>query len=249
MKRSIKLIAAAAFVAGGLTLGSQTAAAQEFTVKGDIVSSYVWRGYYQGGGAAFQPTLGFNAGGFSLTAWGSTNFSGGNKEIDLTGAYTFGDKGPTLSVASLWWNGEKSADAPHNNYFNFKSHETGHHFEAGLSYTLPCESFPLSIAWYTMFAGADKNLDGDQNYSSYVELNYPFSVKDVALNATLGALPYNSHGVYGKDNRGFVVNNIALKATKEFAVGKKWTLPVFVQGIWNPHMSDSYLVLGVTLQP
>ena len=47
-------------------------------------------------------------------------------------------------------------------------------FEAGLAYTLPLEKFPLSIAWYTMFAGADKNEKGEQNYSSYVELNYPF---------------------------------------------------------------------------
>ena len=34
-----------------------------------------------------------------------------------------------------------------------------------------------------MFAGADKNEEGKQNYSSYVELNYPFSIKSVDLNA------------------------------------------------------------------
>ena len=42
------------------------------------------------GGAAFQPTLGFGFDNFSVTAWGSTNFSGGNKELDLTLAYKFG---------------------------------------------------------------------------------------------------------------------------------------------------------------
>ena len=80
--------------------------AQEFTVQGDVVSSYVWRGMYQGGGAAFQPTLGFGIGNFSVTAWGSTNFSGGNKELDLTLAYKLGEAGPTLTVADLWWEGE-----------------------------------------------------------------------------------------------------------------------------------------------
>ena len=81
--------------------------AQEFTVQGDVVSSYVWRGMYQGGGAAFQPTLGFGIGNFSVTAWGSTNFSGGNKELDLTLAYKLGEAGPTLTVADLWWEGEE----------------------------------------------------------------------------------------------------------------------------------------------
>ena len=119
-------------------MGITNANAQEFTVQGDLVSSYVWRGMYQTG-ASFQPTLAFSVGGFSLTAWGSTDFDGyastegmANKEIDLTAAYTFGESGLTLSVADLWWAGQGRGK-----YFNFKSHETAHHFEAGLAYTLP----------------------------------------------------------------------------------------------------------------
>ena len=201
-------------------MGVDKVQAQEFKIQGDLVSSYVWRGFYQTG-VSFQPTLGFGIGGFSLTAWGSTDFDGTSssdgeaaKEIDLTAAYTFGDSGLTLSVASLWWAGQGS-----NKYFNFKSHETAHHFEAGLAYTLPLEKFPLSIAWYTMFAGADKNEKGEQNYSSYVELNYPFSIKSVDLNATCGFLPYEAGvGVYGVPNSGFAVTNLALKATKDIKV-------------------------------
>lgn len=101
-----------------------------FSVQGDLVSSYIWRGFYQTG-ASFQPTLSLGVGNFSLTAWGSTDFQGANstsmpaaKEIDLTAAYTFGSAGPTLSVASLWWAGQGSC-----RYFNFKSHETDHHLK------------------------------------------------------------------------------------------------------------------------
>ena len=75
-------------------MGITNANAQEFTVQGDLVSSYVWRGMYQTG-ASFQPTLAFSVGGFSLTAWGSTDFDGyastegmANKEIDVTNAFT-----------------------------------------------------------------------------------------------------------------------------------------------------------------
>ena len=85
-------------VAAVCMLGTVNAQAQEFTIQGDLVSSYVWRGIYQGGAASFQPTLGFSVGNFSLTAWGSTSLSESNKEIDLTAAYKFGEAGPTLSV-------------------------------------------------------------------------------------------------------------------------------------------------------
>lgn len=88
-------------VAAVCMLGTSNAQAQEFTIQGDLVSSYVWRGIYQGGAASFQPTLGFSVGNFSLTAWGSTSLSESNKEIDLTAAYKFGEAGPTLSVATL----------------------------------------------------------------------------------------------------------------------------------------------------
>ena len=205
MKSFVKKVAA---LAVAFSMASSTLAnAQEedgkvnFSVQGDLVSSYIWRGFYQTG-ASFQPTLSLGVGNFSLTAWGSTDFQGANstsaaaaKEIDLTAAYTFGSAGPTLSVASLWWAGQGAGD-----YFNFKSHETAHHFEAGLAYTLPIEKFPLSITWNFMFAGQDKDENGNQNYSSYVELNFPFTVKGVDLNATCGVLPYDA-GVttYGGD--------------------------------------------------
>ena len=152
-------------------MGTGKVQAQEFTIQGDLVSSYVWRGFYQTG-ASFQPTLGFGVGDFSLTAWGSTDFDGVSsgegaaaKEIDLTAAYALGESGLTFSVASLWWGGQGA-----RKYFNFKSHETAHHFEAGLAYTLPVEKFPLSIAWYTMFAGADKDDKGRQKSASQVQI-------------------------------------------------------------------------------
>ena len=239
-------------VAAVCMLGTSNAQAQEFTIQGDLVSSYVWRGIYQGGAASFQPTLGFSVGNFSLTAWGSTSLSESNKEIDLTAAYKFGEAGPTLSVATLWWDGQ--ADVANgeltNNYFHFKSGDTGHHFEAGLAYTLPIEKFPLSIAWYTMFAGADRKTTDEgeekQAYSSYVELNYPFSVKGVDLNATCGVVPYKTPQY---NVNGFAVTNLALKATKAINFNDKFSLPIFVQAIWNPRLEDAHLVFGVTLRP
>ena len=237
----------------GCLMATTNTQAQEFTVQGDLVSSYVWRGMYQTG-ASIQPTLGFTIGGFSLTAWGSTDFDGcqasegrANKEIDLTATYTFGSTGLILSVADLWWPGQGTG-----NYFKFKSHETAHHFEAGLAYTLPVEKFPLSIVWYMMFAGQDKkeNDRGEmkQNYSSYMEFNYPFSVKSVGLNATVGFVPYETYMV-GYGNSGFAFTNVALKATTAIRITDSFSLPIFAQAIWNPCLEDTHLVFGITLKP
>lgn len=220
----------------------------KFNVGADLVSSYVWRGMYQTG-ASFQPTLGLSVAGFSLTAWGSTDFTGikdnsiptGGKEVDLTVAYTFGNSGLTVSVADLWWAGQGAGK-----YFNFKSHETAHHFEGIVAYTLPVEKFPLSIAWNTMFAGQDKNSEGKQNYSSYVELNYPFAVKCVDLNATCGFVPYEAP-IYATS--GFSVTNIALKGSTAIKITDSFSLPIFSQVIWNPRVEDVHLVFGISIRP
>lgn len=219
------------------SLASTQTNAQQFQVQGDLVSSYVWRGMYQTG-ASIQPTLGFQAGGFSLTAWGSTDFDGykasegaASKEIDLTAAYTFGKTGMTVSVADLWWG-------------------AGHHFEAGLSYVLPLKKFPLSVAWYTIFAGQDKKITPSgkekQNYSSYVELNYPFSLKSVDLNVTCGMVPYAAPQYYC--NR-FAVTNVAFKGSYRIKITDSFALPIFAQAIWNPRLEDAHLVFGITLKP
>lgn len=251
MKSVIKKMAAVAMILSLTSFSVINAQEDEngakFTVQGDVVSSYIWRGMYQTG-ASFQPTFALGVKGFSLTAWGSTDFDGyqaseglANKEIDLTAAYTFGNSGLTLSVADLWWAGQGA-----NKYFNFRSHETAHHFEAGLAYTLPVEKLPLSIAWYTMFAGQDKNEEGEQNYSSYVEFNYPFTVKMVDLNVTCGVVPYKAPQYY---TNGFSVTNVALKGTTEIKITDTFSLPIFAQAIWNPRLEDAHLVFGFTLRP
>ena len=80
----------------------------------------------------------------------------------------------------------------------------------------------------------------------YVELNYPFSVKGVDLNAICGVVPYETPQY---NVNGFAVTNLALKATKAINFNDKFSLPIFVQAIWNPRLEDAHLVFGVTLRP
>lgn len=259
MKRIFKKMAV--LTAAGMIVFSVNAQEEKgvkFNVSGDLVSSYIWRGQYQTG-ISVQPTLGLSVSGFSLTAWGSTDFTGlgsgiigeefdiqlnRHKEMDLTAAYSI--RNFTISVADLWWGGQGAREK----YFMFESHRTQHIFEGGLAYSLPCEKFPLSLAWYTMFAGGDHNItdkgESKQAYSTYIEMGYPFAVKSISLLANLGVSPWESQMQYGNEN--FAVTNLALKATKEIKITDRFSLPVFTQVIWNPNKEDVHLVLGITLK-
>lgn len=234
-------------VVAGLDLTAQQLKHTQFSVSGDIVSSYVWRGAYNAG-ASIQPSLSVSRGGFSFTAWGSKEISGPHKEIDLTAAYRFGKFGVVLT--DYWWDGERYAKSDdvaygkNNQYFHFDNHRTRHYLEAGLNYTLS-ERYPLTIAWYTMFWGADKKRDGSQHYSSYVEFNYLWKIRGVDVNVTAGLSPYESR-LYGVNR--FAVCNLSLGAAKELPITPSFSLPVFARLIFDPAHEDAHMVFGFTLR-
>ena len=97
--------------------------AQEIFINADFVSSYMWRGM-KCGNAAVQPTLGVTMGGFTLSAWGSTEFRNENNEIDLTLEYQF--KRLTLNVTNYF---EQCEEEPFD-YFYYAAHSSGHTFES-----------------------------------------------------------------------------------------------------------------------
>lgn len=243
MKKLILVLAVLAWTCGSIK-------AQEsglnFSVGADMVSSYVWRGTYQTK-AAFQPTASLNIGNFSLSAWASTEIFDLQKEVDFTVGYSM--RGLSLAITDYWWAGEKFLK-----YLNYGD-ETAHYWEGSLGYTLPVESLPLSLSVNTMFAGADKkhhymseeemeeSEDKDKNnYSTYIEAAFPFTIKNVSLSAALGATL--SKGLYASQAS---VVNISLKASKEIKISDSFSLPVFGQIILNPHAEDIFFVFGFSL--
>ncbi len=251
MKSTICAIAAL-FLAATSIKAQDKSTPVTITTKADLVSSYVWRGMYESG-ASVQPTLGMNAGNFSLTGWGSVDVTGqGYKETDFTAAYAI--KGVTVSLTDYWWAGQSgiynTRKDGKNNYFQFDNHTTDHILEGGLSYTLPSKSLPLTLSWNTMFWGADKKTTGNGKtvnaYSSYAEVDCPFTVDNTAFLASVGCSPFKSPANY--KNTDFAVTNISLRATREIKINDKFSLPIFSQLTWNPNREDVHFVFGVTLQ-
>ena len=217
-----------------LVVGTTKAQKVDFTVGADIVSSYIWRGSYQTS-TAVQPAMGINVGGFSLSAWGSVPFEGIAKEVDFTASYE--TAGLSLAVTDYWWAGEGA-----QKYFMYESKKTAHLFEGIVGYTLPCEKFPLSLSWNTLFAGADYLADGDRAHSTYISAAYPFSIQGIGLSASLGFTPWK--GIYADD---FSIVNIGLKSSKEIKITGSFSLPVFGEVITNPRSEEIFFVLGISL--
>ncbi|MDR1633070.1 MAG: hypothetical protein LBR97_09405 [Dysgonamonadaceae bacterium] len=210
-----------------------------FSVGADLVSSYVWRGAYSAK-ASFQPAASLSIGNFSLSAWASTEIVDldevrSQKEVDFTAGYSIA--GLSLAITDYWWEGEGAYK-----YLKYGD-GTAHLWEGSLGYTLPVESFPLSLSANVIFAGADKKEEEDKNnYSTYIEAFLPFAIKDINLSASLGATP--GKGLYASQAS---VVNISLKASKEIKITDSFSLPVFGQIILNPNAEDIFFVFGISL--
>lgn len=210
------------------------AQAQEAFVNVDFVSSYIWRGM-DSGNASVQPSLGINWKGLTVYAWGSTEFRNKNNEIDLSMEYTC--KNLTLYANNYF---TQTEEEPFH-YFNYNAHSTGHTFEAGAGYMLS-EKFPLSISWYTTFAGNDYRENGKRAWSSYCELSYPFNIQEVDMSIEAGFTPWE--GLYSNK---FNVVNVGLSAAKEIKITSSFSLPIFGKLIANPYEEQLYLVFGINL--
>lgn len=232
MKNFLRTIAIVAAIGTGINT-TGIASAQEVAVGADIVSNYVWRGA-KCGDASFQPSLSVGYKGFSLAAWGSTDFTGSAFELDLTAAYSVG--GLNLAITDYY----ATSDIDSSPYFKYHVYD-GHIFEATAAYTFG-EKVPLTLSWNTYFAGADVDEDGKMYYSTYVEAAYPFQLWGIEMGAFLGVTPWK--GAYADR---FNVVNIGITASKTIELSSKFSLSPYTKLVFNPAADKAFFVFGVSI--
>ncbi|MDR3653950.1 MAG: hypothetical protein P4L34_13390 [Paludibacter sp.] len=212
----------------------------QFATGADIVSSYVWRGIPQDrpivgnptlGSPNFQPFVSFTTSKVTLGSTASTSFQGNIKEVDLYATYAFS------SAFAFTLNDYNWGFTPGISYFNYGK-GTDHIYEATLNYTNTAFSASLN----TMFAGADKLSNGNNAFSSYLELNYQLTP---AAKVILGAALNESPNIYFTS--GFGIVNVGLKVTKAIDITDKFSLPVYGILEANPYSGNIYFVAGITL--
>jgi hypothetical protein len=216
----------------------------------DIVSSYIWRGspVYAALGEqnvlapSLQPAFSLNFKGLELGTWGSIDFTGTYKELDLYLAYSL--KGFTATVTDYYWAGDWIVD----NYFEYQSDSTSHCIEASLGYK--GKKIPFSILVATMVYGADMQFEDAEKhaYSTYIEAGYTFTVKDYNLDLFLGVTPMDGmygDGYGGKD--GFAVVNTGITGSKSIKITENFSLPVKASVIANPQAKKLFLVFALSI--
>lgn len=214
-------------------------AQNKFSVNGkvDFVSDYIWRGIDQNSGFSVQPSLTLGYAGLTLNVWGSQTLSRWNvespaKEFDINLGYSIGNF--SITVSDYWWAG---VNQPYGNY------KDSHFFEGSVAYCFG-NSFPLAISWSTMFAGADKNDEGKQQASTYINASYPISLpKGITLMPSVGFTPWKG---YYHDKAAFT--DISLKTNKNINITDKFHIPIFVQAIVAPVYDRTYIVAGFGLE-
>ncbi len=211
-------------------------AESDFYLGLDFQSKYVWRGQEmitQESSPVVFPSLGYGKNDFYAYVMGGYSLNGIYSEIDLGVSYTY--KGIILGINDYYYPTTTIAD---DNYFDFGKNTTGHWLEAAL--TIAPESIPAYVVLSNFFYGADKNLDGRQAYSTYVELgaHYDFLAGErlaLAVGAALNESCYNNY------EQGFGICNVELKYTHTLQFSNEWSLPLNVSYIINPIREKAFV--------
>jgi hypothetical protein len=238
-----------------LSCSYTTVSAQENTSKSkldlsaDIMSRYIWRGLNLGGSSpSVQPNLEYSCGNLAIGAWGAYSFNPAitNQEVDLYVSYTIAELF-NITATDYFLPNE---DTLPNRFFNYRKDETGHLFEISAKF-LGTEKIPLSLMVATNVYGADaKKSNGDNRYSTYVELGYSFNVKDTECSAFMGFTPDKpdiDKGETGYYGNGPGVINLGITASKSIRITDTFSLPVSTSIITNPQAENIFLVFGISL--
>jgi len=228
-----------------LNLKAQSEEKYGIRVGADFASAYIWRGMESSSALNIQPTLEFTVGGFFAGFWGSYAINGSYQEPDLYAGFATDYFSVSLNDFHL--------DAGMD-YFNFKPESTMHATDAVVTLNGP-EKFPLQVTFSSIIFGADKKIEStdslgniiyssNNNYSSYVEMAYPFSAVDVDFVFSLGLVPFESD-FYGTSNVAFI--NASLSASKEIGITESFSLPINFTVTANPNSQQVFFVLMLSL--
>lgn len=237
MKKNFFLIVVLMFMTTVISAQDSCKRVSNFHLGVDLQTKYIWRGMEmmtEDAAPVFFPCLNYSNSGFYAYAMGGYSINGKYAEVDLGLSYTY--KWLTVALNDYYYPTTNTAE---DNYFNLKNKETGHWLEGVI--TIAPENIPAYLSVSNFFAGADKNTDGDQAYSTYAEIgaHYDF-LNDHRLALAVGAA-FNKSCYNGYEHN-FSVCNIELKYTYNVAM-KNFTLPLSVAYLVNPVYEKSHVNL------
>ena len=129
-----------------------------------------------------------------------------------------------------------------HDFLNFKSNTTKHMIDFYFNYSFN-GNYPLAVCWSTFLYGPDKNSEGNQRYSSYIEFVLPFERHGHNFSPYIGIAPYS--GFYSEKT---AVVNAGFKVQKKFIANSNMSLPSEINFILNPYKKKAYISLLIGIQ-
>lgn len=220
-----------------------------FHFSTEFATRDVWRGGFVSS-AAFEPELSYSIGGLSIGTWAACPLNSSNdhyNELDFYIEYAF-DFGMSLMLTDYCWNNAN------DKFEYFGKYKDNHLLEATLGYDLGavCDNVPLSFNANTIVAGANRKENDDQAFSTYMELVYAPSLKNIDLSLTFGVAAEPEDAAMYSMKGGFNIVNIDLGLSHDFKIKNVATLTVKTDLICNPSglnddRGDAYAIGGIVI--
>lgn len=210
----------------------------------DFKSRYIWRGINLGGNTpSIQPYIEYSfAKGWALGTWGAFSFGEqATQEVDLYLSYTLPNELFSFMLTDYFF---PDYSVRNGGYFDLDDN-SGHVLELMAAFN-GTDSFPIGISIASNLIGADKDEDGDQAFSTYIEASYGTNISDyVDLSLFIGVVIGNKGGYYGNDESGLI--NLGITASKSLKITDKFSLPIDASFIMNPAEGNVFMVFGISI--
>ncbi|MFW5708531.1 MAG: hypothetical protein ACOCX0_01760 [Bacteroidota bacterium] len=212
-----------------------------FNVSLDAKNMHYWRGLRVSDGFVTAPMVGYYSESLSIFAWGGLSLDGQYREVSKIISYSTGNFSVTL-LDIFNFTGLADAD-----YFNFKADETNHITDLSLGYNFGQE-IPLNLMWATIIYGNDRDSNGDNRYSTYLEASYSVLADNyvvqpyVAAGFALAGADDNS--LYGA--KAFDLVNLGLRVSRSVILGNH-TIPVTGTMGYNPSLKQASVEIAISL--
>ena len=222
----------------------------EFGASLDYQTRYLWRGSVSCNGN-MQADVNASFGGFFADVWGMTDFKKGSySEIDITLGYSY--SAFSLSLTAYCWTSESFDETTFESKSEFKyfdKYKETHYLELGLGVDFSewFENVGLAFSANTMIAGASRNEDDKNTFSTFLGLDYEYGLLDDALTlgAGVGSSIENSGdwNFYSED--GFKVIDLHLNAGYDFSINDMFSIGLNAMFMYNPVDDKPYVNAGV----
>lgn len=222
-------------------ISSHAYAQGNFNVSLDAKNMHYWRGLRVSDGFVTAPMVGYYNEGFAAFAWAGMSLDGNYREVSKIASYTTGNF--TITLLDIF----NFSDLANADYFNFKSDETHHITDVSIAYDFT-ESLPLRIMMATILFGNDRDTNGDNRYSSYLEAAFPFTreayVVQPFLAAGIAFSGEDGNSLYGKN--AFDLVNLGMRVSRVATLGS-YSFPVAGTLGYNPSLKQASVEIALSL--